>query len=633
MAYNKITAEDTAGKGNVGMPDVPGLSTLEMQKKLDELSNDVIIPHFNELIDDVEKDFKESKLITDKAVISETIKAIKVNADGQIEISLNGTDFVATASSGHIIIDGDNRERPQRSRLKFTNTTVSDVDGVTVVAGIKGDTGDTGPQGMRGEQGVQGKQGKVFVPVVTGDGDLSWIYTETDTAELPQPRNIKGPQGVQGLQGIQGIPGIKGETGAQGVQGIQGVQGERGLQGVAGPTGPQGKQGVKGDTGAQGPQGPQGDPGPQGLQGVQGIQGVQGPKGEKGLDGADGKNFIINGLYASLTALKEAHPTGEKGDSYAVGTYDSNTIYIWDVDKEQWTNVGALQGPQGPQGVQGIQGVQGPKGEQGEQGIQGIQGPQGEKGDTGEKGGQGIQGPKGPQGVQGEKGDPGPQGLQGEKGEVGPQGVQGEQGIQGIQGPQGEKGPQGDPTTVNGKTGASIVLTGDDIPISASDNTTVKERFNETMKKSSYDPDEDGIVTKAKMAINAINDENGNNIFETYATKEALNKKSDLKILEFHQLDKSANLKFSGEVNTRRLAALLYVFGQSGPIEPITIGFGGIDGAALAQNLDTVISSNTHGITAGSTGTVHIPQAINYGYGNYTILLIQSNLNVEIEYV
>ena len=447
MAYNKITAEDTAGKGNVGMPDVPGLSTLEMQKKLDELSNDVIIPHFNELIDDVEKDFEESKLITDKAVISETIKAIKVNADGQIEISLNGTDFVATASSGHIIIDGDNRERPQRSRLKFTNTTVSDVDGVTVVAGIKGDKGDTGPQGIQGVQGIQGKRGKVFVPVVTGDGDLSWVYTETDTAETPQPRNIKGPQGVQGLQGIQGIPGIKGETGEQGVQGIQGVQGERGLQGVAGPTGPQGKQGVKGDTGAQGVQGPQGDPGPQGLQGAQGIQGVQGPK-------------------------------GEKGDSYAVGTYESNTIYIWDVDKEQWTNVGALQGPQGPQGVQGIQGVQGPKGEQGEQGIQGIQGPQGEKGDTGEKGGQGIQGPKGEQGVQGEKGDPGAQGPQGEKGEVGPQGVQGEQGIQGIQGPQGEKGPQGDPTTVNGKTGASIVLTGDDIAISANDNTTVKERVD-----------------------------------------------------------------------------------------------------------------------------------------------------------
>lgn len=118
------------------------------------------------------------------------------------------------------------------------------------------------------------------------------------------------------------------------------------------------------------------------------------------------------------------------------------------------------------------------------------------------------------------------------------------------------------------------------------------------------------------------------------AVKKAdLDKKSDLKILKFSQSDKAANLKFSGEVTTRRLAALLYVFGQSGPIEPITIGFGNTDGVVLAQNSDAVISSNTHGITAGSSGTVYIPQAINYGYGNYTILLIQSNLNVEIEYV
>ena len=140
-------------------------------------------------------------------------------------------------------------------------------------------------------------------------------------------------------------------------------------------------------------------------------------------------------------------------------------------------------------------------------------------------------------------------------------------------------------------------------------------------------------VEAVKKADLAINDQNGNNIIETYATKEALNKKSDLKILKFSQLDKAANLKFSGEVNTRRLAALLYVFGQSGPIEPITIGFGNIDGVVLAQNSDAVISSNTHGITAEPSGTVYIPQAINYGYGNYTILLIQSNLNVEIEYV
>lgn len=48
---NKITAEDLINKGVIGLPDVPGLTTIEMQKKLDEISIDVIIPRFNELID------------------------------------------------------------------------------------------------------------------------------------------------------------------------------------------------------------------------------------------------------------------------------------------------------------------------------------------------------------------------------------------------------------------------------------------------------------------------------------------------------------------------------------------------------------------------------------------------------
>ena len=38
---------------------------------------------------------------------------------------------------------------------------------------------------------------------------------------------------------------------------------------------------------------------------------------------------------------------------------------------------------------------------------------------------------------------------------------------------------------VNGKTGASIVLTGDDIAISASDNTTVKERVDSVQSAAS----------------------------------------------------------------------------------------------------------------------------------------------------
>ena len=54
MAFERITPQDTSGKGNVGLPDTPGLSTEAMQRKLDELSLDVIIPKYNALVEALE---------------------------------------------------------------------------------------------------------------------------------------------------------------------------------------------------------------------------------------------------------------------------------------------------------------------------------------------------------------------------------------------------------------------------------------------------------------------------------------------------------------------------------------------------------------------------------------------------
>lgn len=50
----KITETDLAGKGNIGRPDIPGVSTAEMQRILDELPREVIVPAFNELSGQVE---------------------------------------------------------------------------------------------------------------------------------------------------------------------------------------------------------------------------------------------------------------------------------------------------------------------------------------------------------------------------------------------------------------------------------------------------------------------------------------------------------------------------------------------------------------------------------------------------
>lgn len=119
---------------------------------------------------------------------------------------------------------------------------------------------------------------------------------------------------------------------------------------------------------------PKGDPGPMGPQGVQGPQ------------GPSGNDFTILGLYATLAALRAAHPVGHSGDAYAVGTAESNVVYIWDTGTHSWVNIGSIQGPQG---------VQGPTGPQGETGPQGPVGPIGLTGATGPTGPQGPQGPRG----------------------------------------------------------------------------------------------------------------------------------------------------------------------------------------------------------------------------------------------
>ena len=134
-------------------------------------------------------------------------------------------------------------------------------------------------------------------------------------------------------------------------------------------------------------------------------------------------------LYSTLLSLQTSHPVGSPGDAYAVGTATNNEIYIWDVDGEEWRNIGALQGPQGPQGPRGLQG---PQGIQGETGATGEKGDKGDKGDTGDPGPQGETGPAGATGPQG------PQGVQGIQGEQGPIGPQGEPGAQGPQGPAGQ---------------------------------------------------------------------------------------------------------------------------------------------------------------------------------------------------
>lgn len=274
------------------------------------------------------------------------------------------------------------------------------------------------------------------------------------SGELKIPAGEKGEKGDPGPEGPAGPKGDPGPTGPQGPEGPVGLQGPKGDTGEQGPAG---EQGPPGERGPEGPQGPKGDQGEQGKQGPKGDQGEPGPQGPAGIDGT---SFVVRDRFDTLEELKSAHPIGEPGDAYAVGSEDDNTIYIWSEDLMNWKSIGKLQGPAGPQGPKGDQGPKGEPGEQGEIGPKGDTGPagpqdeqgpkgdKGEPGETGPKGDVGPEGPRGQQGIQGppgEKGDTGDQGPKGDQGEQGPEGPAGAQGPIGPEGPRGEQGPQGEP--------------------------------------------------------------------------------------------------------------------------------------------------------------------------------------------
>ena len=71
---------------------------------------------------------------------------------------------------------------------------------------------------------------------------------------------------------------------------------------------------------------------------------------------AQSANFVVIGHYDTAEELAAAHPTGNRGDAYAIGTAEPYVVYIWDVDKQAWKNIGQLQGAAGAQGPTGAAG-------------------------------------------------------------------------------------------------------------------------------------------------------------------------------------------------------------------------------------------------------------------------------------
>lgn len=340
------------------------------------------------------KDLRE-KAATSEANAAESAQNAKGYADKAKEYSESVNVYIPSVSQ-----DGVMTWTNKAGLANPTPVNVKGERGEKGEQGAKGDTGATGARGERGEQGLRGEK---------GDKGDAFKYTDFTAAQLAA---LKGPKGDTGLQGPRGEQGPKGDTG------LQGPQGERGLRGLQGATGATGPQGERGPQGATGPQGPKGD------------------KGEQGT------GVTIKGRYDSLSALIAAHPKGNEGDAYMVGT----SLYAW--SGTEWIDCGNIQGPKGDKGDTGPQGLRGVPGEKGATGERGATGPQGAKGEKGDAFTYADFTQEQLAALKGPKGDKGDTGLQGATGERGPQGLQGVQGLQGIQGPKGNDGAAGAAATI-----------------------------------------------------------------------------------------------------------------------------------------------------------------------------------------
>lgn len=265
-----------------------------------------------------------------------------------------------------------------------------------------------------------------------------------------------------GKQGPQGTPGKDGQPGRDGEPGAPGKDGQPGQDGAPGAPGADGKDGADGVgvTKVQQTTTSNADGGTNvitvtlsngqtftfnvknGSKGSTGEQGKDGARGPEGPPGADGKSFTVNGRYDTLAALRAAHPSGSAGEAYAVGSVESNIIYVWNEDLNNWDPIGALQGPVGPAGADGSPGQDGAPGAPGADGVSVTSVTQTTTSNA--DGGTNVitvtlsngqtftfnvkNGSKGSQGAPGADGKDGQDGAPGADGKDGQDGAQGEQG-------------------------------------------------------------------------------------------------------------------------------------------------------------------------------------------------------------
>lgn len=208
-------------------------------------TGNVSISKANIGLDNVDNTSDADKPISTAVQTALDAKQGKLTAGANITIDANNvissTGGGGGGTGGHTILNASGSAMPQRGKIQFTNTTVTDDETAdkTVVAGIKGDTGDTGPQGPKGDtgdtgpQGPKGDTGDTGPTGATGNGissavlnaDYTLTLNFTDGTSYTTPTPIRGATGATGPQG---------DTGPTGPTGPQGPTGETGPAGATG---------------------------------------------------------------------------------------------------------------------------------------------------------------------------------------------------------------------------------------------------------------------------------------------------------------------------------------------------------------------------------------------------------------
>lgn len=98
MAFSKITDADRLGKGNVGQPDTPLLTTTEMQEQMDSLSN-LAIDRFNDHIDELSETTAAQNIgctvptgLVAQSNVASILNAINTEAQGAITVKHTHTN-------------------------------------------------------------------------------------------------------------------------------------------------------------------------------------------------------------------------------------------------------------------------------------------------------------------------------------------------------------------------------------------------------------------------------------------------------------------------------------------------------------------------------------------------------------